>query len=250
MGGEDARFANELGQSNLLYDDISETHAPPLPMLPTDQPTTLKLVEILASLHRQWWEHPDLRRDGAYAKILDDLPTFVLNQVVPQFASFADMMGDRLSDKRRRWYERILAALPHPLWRARMAEHRAVTLVHGDAHVWNFLLPKQPADSILLIDWELWHVNLPTYDLAYMLALRMFPERRARIEQDILRHYHAHLNIPGYTWQDLLNDYRLAVVYQTIWPIFWHRFVATEVWFQFWEDIMSAFEDLGCEELV
>lgn len=245
-----AHFANKLGISNLLFDDISESHYMLRGGLPATREVSLRLATMLAALHRQWWQHPDLAPNGRHAPILDNLTGFVLKQVQAQFSEFVDLCADRLSDKRRRWYERILAGWPFPLWQSRLAQHRGVTLVHGDTHAGNFSFPHDATRPIFLLDWGLWHINLPTYDLAYMLALRMYPERRARMEDEMLEQYHAALDLDDYDVAQLREDYRLSVVYHTLWPIFWHRFTPDSIWFQHLEQIMSAFDDLGCEELL
>lgn len=245
-----AHFANELGISNLLFDDISESHATAFAETWETKQNILSAVDILAALHRCFWQHPDLAPNGKHAAILDNLTGFVLRQVQAQFAEFVDTCGDRLSEQRRGWYERILACLPHPAWRTRIAEHRAVTLVHGDVQAGNFSFPLQPAQPIYLLDWGLWHINLPTYDLAYLIALRWPSEQRQRLEREILEHYHARLNRDDYDQSQLWHDYRLSVIYHTIWPIFWHRMSPEHVWLQHLDYIMSAFEDLKCEELL
>jgi thiamine kinase-like enzyme len=45
-----------------------------------------------------------------------------------------------------------------------------LTLLHGDAHLWNLYYPKDPeTDRIILFDWETIKRGLGAYDLAYLL---------------------------------------------------------------------------------
>jgi len=246
----EAMFVNHLGQSHVLLDDLSQTHAAPPDALPLPLATCERLVDILAALHAQWWEHPRLAGDLRPA--LDDVPGFILRQAQNRFGEFVDLLGDRLSDKRRNWYERILAALPLPAWSARLASHQAVTLAHGDTHFWNFMLPREQGD-IYLIDWAVWHLDVGPSDLTYMLTQLCFPERRARIEQPLVRRYHQQLQaygVGGYDWAQCWEDYRLSLVFHTVWPIFWHGWGSADIWWRGLECFMSAFEDLGCQEFI
>ncbi|MGJ3241266.1 MAG: phosphotransferase [Anaerolineae bacterium] len=243
-----ARFADELGQSNLLFDDITKTHHDLSVPLPPSQETINQLMSILGNFHRVWWEDTRLKSDPI-ARQIDDLPAFVLSQVIPQFGHFVDILGDGLSLERRQLYERILAALPLKAQQERIQQQQQVTIVHGDAHFYNFAYPNDPAQAIYIQDWALWHVNIPTYDLAYMFS-RCFPEFRKRVEQSALLTYHQHLSPIAYSWEQLWSDYRMAMVYHTIWPIFFHQFASTERWYTLFECGMSAFEELECEEFI
>lgn len=57
------------------------------------------------------------------------------------------------------------------------------SLGHGVAHVWNLLYPRDGAVSgIRLIDRDGWRVGRGAADLAYVMAVHWYPERRARPE--------------------------------------------------------------------
>jgi hypothetical protein len=248
----DAVFSAETGRTHLLFEDLSATHTTPKDDLPPQLPDTERLVDALAAFHAHWWQHPHLQ--GDIAEIAEDVPGYVVGVARDGFAGFADVLGDRLSAKRRRLYERILAAWPPPDYAARLAAGQAVTLVHGDTHNWNFLAPHDPAaDRVRIIDWAVWHIGVGPFDLAYMIALFWFPERRACMEQDLLRRYHARLldqGVTGYDWEQCWLDYRTAILYHLLWPIFWHRYLPASIWWYALEKGMLAFEDLGCEELL
>jgi hypothetical protein len=52
-------------------------------------------------------------------------------------------------------------------------------------------------DSLRLIDWDAWRLDLGAEDLAYMMALHWYPERRRRVEMPLLRRYHEALTSHG-----------------------------------------------------
>ena len=248
----EAVFSAKTGRSHLLFEDLSATHTAPEDELPPSLADTERLVDALAVFHAHWWHHPRLQ--GDIAAIAEDVPGHVAGVARDGFPGFVDLLGDRLSTERRRLYERIVAAWPLPSYTARLAACQAVTLVHGDTHYWNVLAPRDPAaDRVRIVDWAVWHIGVGPFDLAYMLALSWFPERRARMEQGLLRRYHAHLleqDVVGYDWDQCRLDYRTALIYHLLWPIFWHRYLPASIWWYALEKGMLAFEDLGCEELL
>lgn len=246
----DAAFADHLGQSHLLMDDVSTTHAEPPDALPLPRKSCEEIVDILARFHAQWWEHP--RLSGDVGSVADDVPGFIFRQAQSGFGHFVDSLGDRLSEKRRRAYERILSAWPLPEWKGRIQDRQAVTLVHGDTHWWNFMFPRQ-SGPIYLMDWAVWHINIGASDVAYMLGQLCYPEWRARFEQSLVHYYYTRLieyGVQRYDWAQCWHDYRLMMVFHTLWPIFHHQFAPNGIWYRNLECCISAFEDLECAELL
>jgi len=233
--------------SHVLIAYIERTHfagpeALPMPLIYHEL-----IIDALADLHSQFWDHPRLRQDiGALAS---DVPAFSFAMASQHFAAFVDTLGERLSASRRGTYERILAEYP------RYRPSGPKTLVHGDAHWGNFLFPRDPtAHKLYLIDWAEWHVNLGPGDLAYNIALQCYPERRARIERPLTRRYHNRLLADGihdYAWELCWEEYRRMVIEQCLWPIVWHHFdLSPNVWWFALECTLAAFEDLHCEEFL
>ncbi len=132
---------------------------------------------------------------------------------------------------------------------------RDLTLVHGDAHVWNALIPRHPAlGDVRLIDWDGWRVDTATDDLAYMLALHWYPEWRRRHERDSLERYHDTLLAGGvrrYSLDALWQDYRYSVLWQITTPMWQaNHGLPPVVWWNGLERIMLAVHDLDCLDLL
>jgi aminoglycoside phosphotransferase (APT) family kinase protein len=162
------------------------------------------------------------------------------------------MLGDRLTTECADRFTRLLDVMPR-LSLGRYRSRRHLTIVHGDAHVRNALYPNDGTGSVTIIDWASWRIDAATRDLAYMLALHWYPERRARLEQPLLRHYHAELvrhGVRGYDFDALLDDYRLSALRQLVIPV-WQATakLPVAVWWGHRERGMRAFEDLGCAAL-
>src|SRR5438105_10176315 len=90
--------------------------------------------------HAFWWDHARLGVSvGAFADDAGALERH-LASFPKEVATFADRLGDRLSAERRRIYERLVDAAPR--LSARYRSHRDMTIIHGDAHVWNALVSR------------------------------------------------------------------------------------------------------------
>ena len=149
-------------------------------------------------------------------------------------------------------YERFLDSAPHLL--ERYDARRNVTLIHGDAHVWNVFLPRDGGDDLRLFDWDGWRIGVAAGDLAYMMALHWYPDRRRRLERALLDRYHATLlahGVNGYDRRALDDDYRWAVLWQMATPVWQAAYdIPPVIWWNHMERIMLAVDDLGCRELL
>jgi len=237
----------------LLLEDLTDSHAvvgewP----LPPPVATCEAIVDTVARFHAFWWNHPSLGTPVAPYRDAVDLDRFRAD-LARRVASFVEHLGDRLSPDRRLIYERFVRSLPRLLERYRSRRH--LTIVHGDAHVWNLLVPRDRAlRDIRLIDWEGWHPNVATNDLAYMMALHWYPERRRLLEQPLLRRYHDGIvaaGVTGYSFDALWEDYRLSALRCLTRPV-WQQSLGLGAWI-WWSHLergMLAVDDLGCRDLL
>jgi hypothetical protein len=142
-----------------------------------------------------------------------------------------------------------------PRLNVRCHSHRDMTIVQGDAHVWNVFLPRTSgSDDIRIFDWPAWRVDVVTNDLAYMMALHWFPDHRRRFERHLLDRYHAALvahGVTGYDRHALDEDYRLSVLWQIAAPV-WQAAndIPSWIWWNHVERIFMAIDDLGCRDLL
>jgi len=250
----DAVYAANSHRSHLLLEDLSDTHfQPPIPVPPSLRHCEL-CVETLAQFHAFWWEHALL--GTKIGELFNEASLKELGNLLSRALSdFIEFMGDGLSPARRRAYEHGIKLLPE-FWNRRLMSVKRNTLIHGDAHLWNFLHPKDVLKGrAYLIDLATSNrIRPPTNDLAYMMALQWFPERRALMEQSLLKHYHAVLvahGVKDYSWEDCLLDYRYSIVTHLFTPVLqWHsKQVPATVWWYNFERISEAYEDLRCDEL-
>jgi AraC-like DNA-binding protein len=151
--------------------------------------------------------------------------------ITSHLPAFMDAFGDALTSEARRVYERVFDSSLQP-W-MRLTDPRALTIIHGDAHTWNFLFPRAGDGPAFLIDWQLWHVDLGVRDLAFLMALHWYPSRRRELELPLIRYYYQALlahEVANYDFDELWLDYRRCVVRNLTFPIIiWNRGNADEV---------------------
>ena len=254
-----AVYSSQMGQGHLLLQDLSDTHfSHPPSQLPTLNVYSEQIVDALACLHAFWWDDTTFGVKGSQARpdmsathaVAAELAAWAENT----FPTFADFLGDRLSQERRQMYERAMISLP-PRLSARFASDKAVTLIHGDIHIGNFLYPHDPThETVRILDWKSWSLDIGADDLAHMMAVFWFPERRSRLEQKLLRQYHNRLleyGVTEYDWQACWYDYRLSVVRLLFYPIWqWSMGAPADIWWNHLERVILAFQDLRCSELL
>jgi hypothetical protein len=245
--------ADTTAPLHLILEDLTDSHvlATEWPLPPSDAQNRT-IVGSLGRLHAAWWDDPRLGVSVGARFDVAAMDRFI-QRVVGHFEIFADRLGDELSGEHRAFYERLIAAAPQLLHKRYLNETN-ITLVHGDAHVWNCFLPRNGSDDARWFDWDEWRIRVPTNDLAYMMAVNWYPERRQRLERALLDHYHRVLQENGvnsYNRADMQEDYRLSVLWQTMTPVFGAGLkIPPVIWWNHFHHIMAAVDDLGCRELL
>jgi len=247
----DAEYSS--GRFHLLLEDLSETH-----MLVTEWPlppsveACERIVDTWAIFHAFWWRHPSLGRE--VGTFLDEAAMAKITaEYRGRYERFAETLADRLWPEARVVYARVFDAWGRLYTPGRL--YAAPTLAHGDAHVWNLLSPRDGAASgIRLIDWDAWRIGRGAADLAYMMAVHWYPERRARLEARLIERYHAGLlahGVTAYSLDRLWEDYRLSVIGLLSIPV-WQQFSGfhPSIWWPHLHRVLAAFEDLGCAALL
>jgi thiamine kinase-like enzyme len=249
----DSRWDDATRDWHFLLEDLASTHTItttwPVPPSLGDCET---IVRGLARFHAAWWDDPRLGISVGRWTDPADLEAS-RGKLAAAVARFTDVLGDRLPPARRARYGRLIERLG-PL-SVRYHSHRNMTIVHGDAHVWNWFVPKSGvADTARLFDWDSWRPDIATDDLAYMMALHWFPDMRQAREAHLLDIYHHELlsqGVEGYDRQSLQDDYRLSVLWMTTTPVWqFNGNIPPAIWWPHLERIHLAADDLRCDELL
>jgi hypothetical protein len=248
----DAVCDPETGHSHILMDDLSPTHFQLTPPIPPSPEHCGMVVDSLALIHG--WENPDL--GVTIGQPFDPTKSDTVRQrLEATFPAFMDFLGSSLLPRQRKMYQKILQSNVLSRFDSRLRQIKNTTLVHGDAHVGNFMLPHDlESGQAVAIDWHLWEIFIGASDLAFFIAHKWSPARRGELEKPLLERYHRTLvgaGVAGYTWDDLWQDYRQSVILATLISIgqFRRKQHPGIVWNGL-ECSSAAYEDLGCEELL
>ena len=178
--------------------------------------------------------------------------TSMVHGIAAHLPAFIDAFGDALTADARQTLARVFSSSLKP-W-LRLTDPHALTIIHGDAHTWNFLFPRSGDGAALLIDWQLWHVDIGARDLAFFIALHWYPSRRREFERPLIEYYYDRLlkyGVQNYSFDELWLDYRRCVVRNLTIPIiFWSRGMQPEGWWHRLECALMAYRDLACDELL
>ncbi len=237
----------------LLLEDLTDTHsvASQWPLPPTFAQAEA-VVRCRARFQAAWWDDPRLGSSVGAWPTDDEIEGWLVG-LAKQYEAFADFLGDRLPAHRRQLYGKLFASAPKLLERFKSRRH--MTIIQGDAHVWNCFLPKDAAlNTPRLFDWDGWQLNVGADDLAYMIAMHLYPDRRRHVEKPLLDAFHDELQAHGargYDRRMLQDDYRLSVLWQITRPV-WMRAagIPPVIWWGHLERTHLAVDDLDCREFL
>jgi hypothetical protein len=258
-----AALINEArGASTLLMPDVSATHAPPL--LRDDQiagrsiPRSTALdqaIDALAGFHAAWWECPELGDTFPITPWYRDAAHFMAHAERRQgeWERFIAAEGAWFPTDLRAFYEREIARFPQ-LWENGLGEpitsRSGLTLTHGDCYLTQFLCPRSGITApTYLVDFQSAGADLPGMDLVHMLAFWWTRDQRREGDRErrALRRYHDGLlagGVRGYTWDDLLTTYRLALTIMLFYPI-WDETNGSprDYWLPKLQNVVAAYQD-------
>lgn len=211
-----AVYSAEKRAYHILLDDVSDTHRESHGRTLTLS-YGLALADGLARMHAHWWGIERLSAGGEL------IPTAAQ---IERYVSMARAGLESMLQSVRGQIDEAWEAALHDLFAhhpAKMIERAAdakdFTLVHGDPNPGNILAPLDGDTPIYLIDRQPFDWSLTTWlgvsDLAYAMVHWWHTDVRRELEGPILRRYHQRLlasGVTGYSWQQLMRDYRLSIV--------------------------------------
>jgi aminoglycoside/choline kinase family phosphotransferase len=206
------------------------------------------VIDWLARLHARWWQR-------------ESLETF---SWLPQWGGDAQEAQERYARLVPLFLQRFRARLPeflremiealipvYGMLRTRLRE-TPTTLVHGDLHLDNIFFPvsTRPAE-IRIIDWQGVARGRAVVDLTTFLfgSLANGPHRETELA--LLHRYHALLvaeGVTGYSFAQLLDDCRLALLWHLGTTVTWLGSVDSQVLQgreRAFVEAASSFEELG-----
>jgi hypothetical protein len=235
--------------SHLLLEDLGVSHGAPSSPFPPSRDQLRGAVECLAWIHAGWWDHPELHgvapaRDEAW---IEGRAAAVRRRLARFMVEHGDHvpapMRAPLDDAAQSWPAILRRTTAFPL-----------TVVHGDAHPWNFLSPLAAGYRTYLLDWEGWSIEPGPHDLASLIALHLPASERRAAHEELIDHYASRLRghgVTGYSDAACWADYRWAVTRRVMAPVgLWSQGTKPRVWWSALEHITAAYDELRCDELM
>ena len=234
----------------LIIEDLRATHTnPPWPERPAKH--LYDAVRVLAQIHSHWWEATTPFSTVGSLNTETGLRTMV-GGISAHLPGLIKEEGENLAHADRSLLETVFSSSLAPWFR--LIDPRALTVVNGDAHLWNFLFPRSDEGATYLIDWQFWHLDVGVRDVAFLFALHWDPTERRQLELPLLHFYHEQLinaGINNYSFDDLWLDYRRCLVRNLTIPIIrWSTGLARELWRNNLDCALAAYRDLNCAELL
>ncbi len=248
----------ERGQTHILLEDLSATHyvaSPPYDGLSRE--TFEQVMYAYLEVHAHWWDHPRIGREDILRVVgvgvaheaispeaIRENERYFAEEVLP---ARVDQLGERSPGEWQALCERVIASWAN-LFIQRIAGGAGLTLIQGDAHISNVLLPRDTQlNRPVIIDWEGCIRGIGVWDLARILIQTELPsDERKEIEEFLLPNYQARLaerGIKDYGIEDCIADYRLSVLANIPHALVWESN-------SYLESAMRAFRDWECDELL
>ncbi len=255
-GGEIDR---QTQHCHLILDDLSATHRKLSDSKPiaTNQTYLLEqVIETMLHLHISWWDHPSLQdhaltspQGGPLRLAHASSATIIKNYVQALQEAFPKNVAElepAISASDISICEQAIESWTQ-IFISRVEQGEDLTLIHGDFHIWNLFFPHdQQSAPLLIVDWETYKRGIRVYDLAYLLITCLDTQNRSEIEKALLKKYHNGLVAGGirkYSWQDCIQDYRLAIIANLFPPLMWKSGAALA-------QAIAAYKDWEWQELL
>ncbi len=211
----------------LVTDDVSQTHfCPGSPNPKINESEFISVIEFYARFHSTYWGQTNrwtdffllnacltVSHEATDATTVEACKSYFLDTCLPQKKN---SWGDGFLPEWDDWLPNIITNWAE-LFTKRCEKPQNLTLIQGDAHLGNVMVPRNPEQAPpLLIDWEGLCIGLGAWDLARLVYHTSWDESSLLgFETLALKHYHRVLTNRGvseYSYRDLLTDYRLSIL--------------------------------------
>lgn len=126
------------------------------------------------------------------------------------------------------------------------------TIIHDDAHFWNFKVPVAETEPVILLDWAGWNIDFGVYDLAYAIVTKMTPAFVIAHEDALKEAYRDFSLTNGIDYPAFQRDYEFALIRQLIKPMILSTYPnETETpWRDMIAPIFTAIKRNNCQSLL
>ena len=170
------------------------------------------------------------------------------------YSKFKGGNGEHVSDKTFDLLESCLPLIRRfELEKVRQVQaNHLTTLLHRDAHLKNFLYPREADGETMIVDWQFWGVGIGAFDLRHLLGSAL-PKDLRGYQEELVRFYHSEYSEGlgrDYPWVDCWSDYCKGIVDNLFMPVWQYSGFGWEHdrWGKTLESAVENFYALKCDE--
>lgn len=222
----------------ILLADVADTYMESRGADLLDRRVWLSAAESLARLHAAFWNLEKMPPAALPFENEETIRSYA-SDACRNFERFRHYVGNRLDEATWATLDHALdvdLALLHDSYQRKMCKTN-VTLVHGDSHIHNFMMPAAPGGFPILVDFQFWGAGIGAGDLAHLTRVA-FPEEFSRtLHEPLARQYYGVLlerGVQGYSWETCLDDYRKHVADMLLIPVW--QYAAFGLTYEHWAD--------------
>ena len=241
------------GQSTLILKDVSQTHQPPISidtLISASGVVNVRdmqlIIDTLANWHSYWWANTDFETPQPFTS--REQFTARVQKYHADWDAFL-AKGYTIPDSWHQTYVQALKIIPHLYSKylaSRFDANKNLTLIHGDCYITQFLVN---SDNAYIADFDSVSRSIPTDDLVFLMTTFWTRDKRHKHENAHLRRYHQVLNQPDYTWDNLILDYRLMILYRIFHAVWDGTYADESYWRPKMRCSLEAYHDWHCGEL-
>jgi len=251
----DAYISEDGSKFLLLLDDISDSYNPPNETILLNEQNWVKAARSLASFHARFWDTDEIGSNDLPIEDAEKTQSYI-DDIYDGYSKFKEYVGDHFDGKTIAIYEhavKIAIELVNERYE-RMLNRDNVTVMHGDAHIHNFMFPEDCSKDPIIVDFQFWGLGIGLGDIAHLTRVS-FPKIYGRnMHFAIVKEYYDTLvaeGVRGYSWERCWNDYRRQVASMLLIPAWQYTLFNRE--YEQWVDdvtgLISNYDVLECGEL-
>jgi hypothetical protein len=251
----DSYISDDRSGYLILLQDISDEFIDSGKADLTDQTVWFSAAESLARFHAAFWNLRNID-PAKLPPIEEDAVLNNINQSKDGFAKFRAYVGDRFDNGTYAMFEhavQINCALQREAHQRRL-QHENITIVHGDSHIYNFMVSPTQSVPPALIDFQFWGIGLGAGDLAHLTRVSFLEAFCRTLHKPLVGRYYETLTaqgVHGYSWEQCWNDYRRQVADMLLIPVWQYVFFDLQYdnWRQDVQKLVLNYRALKCDEI-
>ena len=196
----------------LSLEDLRETHA-------SDWARADAMIDLTADLHAAFWDNYEAFGETGLPWRLENRKNFERHCKAMEKDAKSYCRAHKMEAGEFRRALAYLRGEMRKLIEDRLHTGRNITIIHGDLHPGNVLLPKEEGGQAVFVDLEAVRMGLGAEDLAMLLGLHLAPGKARALP--LLERYHRRLSASaeGYSFGMLLEEYRIALAEALFFPV-------------------------------